>query len=159
MSKIRIRRCDFIIFAHICRRIKPNIGAIVYARYAYRNGALSRRLISAKSKIAPLKAISIPYGTDECNSWTEIIQIDLYGTRNRNLLHHLLVRQYEPASMNPKAKSKFQTIRGQSSGRNSRRYKSQSMATCFFSRQPRRLPFKRIERFPSSSFRKMVEWP
>ena len=60
MSKIRIRRCDFIIFAHICRRIKPNIDAIVYARYAYRNGALSRRLILAKSKIAPLKAISIP---------------------------------------------------------------------------------------------------
>ena len=70
-------------------------GAVTYARYSYQDGSISTNIVTAKTRVAPSKALSIPrlelMGADRCT----VIKKDLkrYGFKNESV--GLLVRQFK----------------------------------------------------------------
>jgi hypothetical protein len=67
LSCVKINRCiredkkiDTITMHTFVDASQESYGAVVYMRYAYEDGSVSCRLVASKSRVAPLKAVSIP---------------------------------------------------------------------------------------------------
>ena len=68
LEEIRVPRClsytqkphDTVVLHVFTDASKDAYGAVVYAKYAHENGSIDGSIVTAKSKVAPLLAVSIP---------------------------------------------------------------------------------------------------
>ena len=99
--------------------------AALYARHVYENGDVTVRLIATKSRLAPLKAVSIPrllgalIGTRLTMQICSALKISTHSD--------ILGGQCKHGILDPKSKQRIQAVRSSSSGRDPGVFSSKSV--------------------------------